>query len=721
MKKFFLAVAALAMLATSCTKDETTVAGGESLVSFSVSSPELQTRYGEGSNATELYYAFYEVNNGTLTLLSEISATGDDETGKLKIETLISGKATINVPLVDGRHYAAIFWAQAPKAPYTIDWASQTMSYKDVALTANNEDYDAFYAYYPVSTEKTHKVTLTRPFAQINIATADITAAENAGFVATQTKVVVKGVCTSFDLVNGKVAADEKATLTFDWEDKADGKAKTSYDMLAMNYVLVEGRRLVDVTMYVNDEDVERNYTTVPVERNYQTFILGKLLTTQNDFNVEVEEDFNEKLIIDIQKGGEFTLTEDIVLAAPLTLDNNVEATINLNGHNITYTNPDEDAYTAVFMVKKGVLTIEGEGNVVANGVGNIAVWAGRGDAANDGKVIIKGGNFSNNSSQELIYTNNKGVIEIYGGTFSVAEEDQKSFAAPQYAVLNLYGNGKTGNDIIVYGGTFHKFNPADNISENPKKNFCAEGYTAVQNGDYYTVKLDGAVVSTAAELTAALADAKVSNIFLADGNFGTIVMKSNKNIIAKSAGAKVDCVNLNGAENVTLKGITFDAATAVMSYGGNNAERYLALIISRDASNSKTVNGAKNLVIDGCNFIGTFPGEGGCVTSFADQNHTGSHNVTIKNCTFDVANCGYAIYGYYTGDNSGNFVIEGNTFKSATYGNTIYLGRYMSSKPVVVTGNTFESVTSLQRAIYVQDHSNYGVSVNASNNTFAN
>ena len=49
-----------------------------------------------------------------------------------------------------------------------------------------------------------------------------------------------------------------------------------------------------------------------------------------------------------------------------------------------------------------------------------------------------------------------------------------------------------------------------------------------------------------------------------------------------------------------------------------------------------------------------------------------------------------------------------------------IYLGRYASKVPVVVTGNAFETVTSIDYAIYVQDHSNYGVSVDASNNTFA-
>ena len=64
--------------------------------------------------------------------------------------------------------------------------------------------------------------------------------------------------------------------------------------------------------------------------------------------------------------------------------------------------------------------------------------------------------------------------------------------------------------------------------------------------------------------------------------------------------------------------------------------------------------------------------------------------------------------------------MIENNTFKTTfPQGLPVYLGRYASSTPVVVNGNTFETVSSLASAVYVQDHSNYGVSVNAEGNTF--
>ncbi|MBO7186578.1 MAG: hypothetical protein J6V59_06765, partial [Alistipes sp.] len=225
-------------------------------------------------------------------------------------------------------------------------------------------------------------------------------------------------------------------------------------------------------------------------------------------------------------------------------------------------------------------------------------------------------------------------------------------------------------------------------------------------------------------ELNAALNNPSISTITLQTGEYGTIVAKSNKTIIG-TPGAKVDCVDLNGADNLTLKNINFDAATAKMGYDGKGTAKQPANIIS--GSTSKCNKGAHNLVIEGCTFTGTFA-DGGVAIAFTDQNRGGgaSGNITIKDCTFNTRGGYCDIYGYYTGNGRngfGNFAIEGNEFNTEylSGGNPIYLGRYASSTPVVVKGNEFNNVTTLNEAVYLQDHSNYGVSVDAANNTFAN
>ena len=231
-------------------------------------------------------------------------------------------------------------------------------------------------------------------------------------------------------------------------------------------------------------------------------------------------------------------------------------------------------------------------------------------------------------------------------------------------------------------------------------------------------------IVTTVEELNNALNNAEVTSIVLVNGEFGTIVAKSNKTI-GGSANAKVDAVILNGADNVTLKNINFDAATAIMGYDGSGKAKQYANIVTDGNKGSNTPdNGSHNLVIDGCTFAGKFA-NGGASIAFTDQSRPSgfSGNITIKNCTFDTVGGYYDIYGHYAGNGLngfGDFVIENNTFKTTfAQGRPVYLGRYASSTPVVVKGNTFETVASLADAVYVQDHSNYGVSVAAENNTF--
>ena len=238
------------------------------------------------------------------------------------------------------------------------------------------------------------------------------------------------------------------------------------------------------------------------------------------------------------------------------------------------------------------------------------------------------------------------------------------------------------------------------------------------------------AAVSTTAELQAAINDGN-SHIYLAENTTfeGTVVMKSNVTIEGL-AGAVMHNINLNGSKNVTLKNIIFDAANAIPCVDGAGNYKVYANIVTGVWQEAQANIGAHNLVVDGCTFTGSFKSgkPGAAIALTDDERNSGySGNITVKNCTFDTVTDygGYDIYGYYVGDAVNGhdyFVIENNTFKSTRpNGGPVYLGKYASSTPVVVKGNVFETVTNLEGAVYVQDHSNYGVSVDASGNTFAN
>ena len=162
-----------------------------------------------------------------------------------------------------------------------------------------------------------------------------------------------------------------------------------------------------------------------------------------------------------------------------------VTSVINLNGHNIINATGSEELGEGDGIVVYGNLTINGNGTVQGK---TRSVWARGND---NPTVTINGGNYVGavgGSMCEVIYASGNGKITINGGTFEAETQDTVSFAAPQYAVLNIHGNGASGCDIVVYGGSFKNFDPANNISENPVKNFCAPGYESVPNGEYFDV-----------------------------------------------------------------------------------------------------------------------------------------------------------------------------------------------------------------------------------------
>ena len=334
MKKLILAMSAFAMLfATSCVKDLASENAGEtSTVTFSVATPEMATRaYSDGTTATVLQYAVYNAAGEELTDLTVEDAT-------------INGSTTVNLELTTGNSYSVIFWAAAPNAPYTVDFANKTMTVDYSSAVCNDENRDAFYKYhtFTVNGAQTETIELKRPFAQLNIGTADYAASTSAGYTPTQSLVTVP-VYTTLNLTNGAVVGQATQTFALANIKKDETFPVTGNEYLAMNYLLVAAdKEVVDLTFKYTDGTTEKTRTvgSVPVQRNYRTNIYGNLLTSSVDVNVEIEPDYNEPdyELDALQKaaafGGEVTLTEDVELDKPLNIQANM--VINLNGKTIS-------------------------------------------------------------------------------------------------------------------------------------------------------------------------------------------------------------------------------------------------------------------------------------------------------------------------------------------------------------------------------------------------
>lgn len=137
--------------------------------------------------------------------------------------------------------------------------------------------------------------------------------------------------------------------------------------------------------------------------------------------------------------------------------------------------------------VRGGKITIKGNGTIEARDADySMAVWA------NGGNVIISGGTYINHGDGcDLIYASNGGIVEIYDGEFKATEyKGLEPGTGNKHSALNIKNSDRHNSNIIVYGGKFYGFDPANNVSEpNPSEEwleshpngFVALGYESVE------------------------------------------------------------------------------------------------------------------------------------------------------------------------------------------------------------------------------------------------
>ena len=301
-------MAVAVLFTTSCAKEDisSSIANGETVeVTFTANLPELGTRtYGDGLTANNLKYYVYEQNaDGTRTLLPQLC----NEDG-----VYIKGSTTVNLALIKGMTYTITFWAANENAPYDFNGQTVTIDYSEV--TANNENLDAFYGTkeFNPSVDTDTNVELRRPFAQLNAIATDFGLVKQSGInVLTRSEVTVQGYNT-LNLLNGKVSGDLQ-DITFDIAAIPNGTVTDTNAHLAMNYVLVNAKELVNATFKFygkhNAEETdemklaENTYTNIPLQRNYKTNIIGKLLTAATDFNVEIKPAFDGTEVVNVWDG----------------------------------------------------------------------------------------------------------------------------------------------------------------------------------------------------------------------------------------------------------------------------------------------------------------------------------------------------------------------------------------------------------------------------------
>lgn len=181
-------------------------------------------------------------------------------------------------------------------------------------------------------------------------------------------------------------------------------------------------------------------------------------------------------------EGGVVALANDLVLDRTLSVPAGKEVVIDLNGKTISNTAdlwdvPDANAGNwSLLSVKGGILTIKGAGTLQAKENDCYAV-----DVQDGGTVVIEDGTYVGNI--HAVYVQ-KGTAEIRGGKYSIQQTYPDAAKAYGF-VLNCFDeNRKDGTaKILVSGGEFVKFNPADCVAEGEGTNFVIAGYKSVASG----------------------------------------------------------------------------------------------------------------------------------------------------------------------------------------------------------------------------------------------
>lgn len=291
----------MVLMTTACTSEDELIANGDELnVTFSaVLDQYIDSRaISDGSMVDKLIFIAYDENGNEIAGLRQENVP------------VSGGHATVNTRVVKGHRYTFAFWAQNSNCTaykFGADYKSLNVDYNG---HANDESRDAFYAVNtdfavePVTEPFERNVTLHRPFAQLNFGTTteDLETA-NAYAPATGSRIVITdGVFSSLNLLNGVASNPVRVELTagaFPSEKlTVEGE---QYEYLSMNYLLVNNERSditgITMTTIMNREGNDASYPleleTLPVQRNFRTNIVGRLITKAVDFKLVIDASFD--------------------------------------------------------------------------------------------------------------------------------------------------------------------------------------------------------------------------------------------------------------------------------------------------------------------------------------------------------------------------------------------------------------------------------------------
>lgn len=186
-----------------------------------------------------------------------------------------------------------------------------------------------------------------------------------------------------------------------------------------------------------------------------------------------------------LAEGGKVTLSSDVTVTDEAAAAKNVinkDTTLNFGSNTVTLDIPGATSATENWV---GV-NVEG-GNVVFEGADGGVTCADNGElyavyVRNGANLTINGGKYIGGGTAVQV---RQGTLTINGGYFETLGEE--------FLINCTDANYRAGTaKIIIQGGSFLNWNPANNVSEGAGTSYLADGYTVVEetvaNGTLYTV-----------------------------------------------------------------------------------------------------------------------------------------------------------------------------------------------------------------------------------------
>ena len=741
MKKILKSIAVLALSAlamVSCQKEllgPATQEGQEVAVSLDLTTPLMGTKaYADGTTVDVVHVHVYQHDaQGNLTYIAPASQGAATKTPSQDV-TMSGGRANYSTRLVTGQKYTFVFWAEkSGNRAYTYNPATKTVTVDYNGAAGNDENRDAFYAVKDVTITGAYSasVDLHRPFAQLNFGASDYDAAVAAGITVTGAAVKLTNVANTLNLLTGEVDGDvevEFASTTLPNDPDNFTVAGVNYKYVAMDYVLVgkDAKTLSDVTLTLDvtgttSTTPKYTYTSVPLQGNYRTNIVGSLFTSPADIQIEVVPGFNnpdENVVVEnvasiaaanaaLTNGAtsinitNVTATEagTTHLQMPATTESitvtveNIESTANLQIEQpASGANPESVSVTLPASASVNNLTINlPESHVEINGATTYTSIT----ATTSNNTLVIGSDVKKVNT----LTVKAGAVEIYGRVNNVVKEE----GAGEIKVWTVYTVAQLQNAVkatknVVLGGNISALAQIVLNNDGAEVDVNLNGYKITKY--YAPLKIQNAKVNFIGTGTISASSQHVIQVVGSGTNVADYTVVT--------IGPDVTVSNGNGSTWGIL--IDKDAAGTYKNYGiVLNIE---GSIVTRDngGAGAITINGSNtnttgNVPVINLNAANIkFGNIGIYAAGYAEWNLT---NTTIegKNSALEVR-AGKVTFngGEYKSTNS-PFSIAANGSGTTISGAALGISQHTTDLPidVIVNGGTFTG----QYAIYEEDVQN--------------